>query len=173
MKRQIRTGVFETNSSSCHSVSITRDKEITQIDTLEYTDDDKAIVHFGEFGWGVDTFNDSSTKLNYLMTMAAETSKVPDSIEEFFDSEDFHLIEDAVKSHNPDCEGIYLADEISIETFSYRDQEYKRLKFDGYIDHQSCEDYSSAKDFLDSYGITAEDFIFNPKVILHIDNDNH
>jgi hypothetical protein len=45
---------------------------------------------------------------------------------------------------------------------------YKRSKGYGYVDHQSVE---SMEEFLD--GIDLEDFIFNYKYEIIIDNDNH
>ena len=44
---------------------------------------------------------------------------------------------------------------------------------EGYIDHQSIEDYRTFKEWLDSTGAESiEDFIFG-NIILHTDNDNY
>ena len=47
------------------------------------------------------------------------------------------------------------------------------LEHPGYIDHQSCEDYGCLDHFLNRYGVTLEQFIFDPNVTLITDNDNH
>ena len=61
MKTQIRRSVFETNSSSTHSISIVR--EPTNIHfptTLEF--------NVGEFGWEWKTYSDYCSKASYLYT---------------------------------------------------------------------------------------------------------
>ena len=66
MKRQIRRGVFETNSSSTHSVSI-YNKE-----NLQYSDipKDSEVVLNDTYHYGTDIF-DELGKLNYIVTMLA------------------------------------------------------------------------------------------------------
>lgn len=66
MKRQIRTSVFETNSSSTHSVSIFSRK------TRKYSDIPKntEIIIDGSYEYGTDIF-DEMGKLNYIVTMLA------------------------------------------------------------------------------------------------------
>ena len=49
MKRQIRRKVFETNSSSMHSLTVEK-KGITEYLHVD-EDENKVIVNFGEFGW--------------------------------------------------------------------------------------------------------------------------
>lgn len=44
--------------------------------------------------------------------------------------------------------------------------------FDGYIDHQSHEEYLNARNFLYQKGTTVLDFVFDPSVVLHTGNDN-
>jgi hypothetical protein len=59
-KIQIRQGVFETNSSSTHSICIARNE----------TPDIPQSLHFeyGEFGWGEDSYYDTNRKASYLYT---------------------------------------------------------------------------------------------------------
>jgi hypothetical protein len=67
MKKIIRNGVFETNSSSAHSISISKCDQEFIIDTI-YPDQDGVILVKGEeFGWAWEKFNDSMTKLAYVM----------------------------------------------------------------------------------------------------------
>jgi hypothetical protein len=66
MKKIVRTSVFETNSSSAHSISLANDSMDFVMDTI-YPDQDGKIMVFGcEFGWGWEKFNDSMTKLAYV-----------------------------------------------------------------------------------------------------------
>lgn len=61
----IRNGVFETNSSSCHSVSVADDTKEFVLDTL-YPDQNGVItLTGGDFGWEWFKHNDAETKANY------------------------------------------------------------------------------------------------------------
>lgn len=61
MKRQVRHGVFETNSSSCHSICIsTVDEELSIPDSISFG--------FDDFGWEFDVLNSKREKANYLYT---------------------------------------------------------------------------------------------------------
>lgn len=60
MKKNIRQGVFETNSSSTHSICIAVNPTLEPPDTMEF--------RFGEFGWEVDTLSSLVEKANYLYT---------------------------------------------------------------------------------------------------------
>ena len=83
MKIAIRRGVFETNSSSTHSVSIIgrdNDTHTIELSDVPETDDlvvderyNKVLSHFGEFGWGPEVYNSPAVKLSYLLTMVAMT----------------------------------------------------------------------------------------------------
>lgn len=66
MKKLIRRGVFETNSSSSHSVSIgmESDKEFV-LDTIYPNQDGIVIISGGEYGWEWFKHNDANTKASY------------------------------------------------------------------------------------------------------------
>jgi len=73
MKKIIRTGVFETNSSSSHSLSVAREDQEFVYDTI-YPDQNGLIKVTGEeFGWGWTKYNDSMTKLAYLFQDSPES----------------------------------------------------------------------------------------------------
>lgn len=55
--RQVRNGVFETNSSSCHSICIQKDKNITLPNNIYF--------YTGEYGWEFDCVDTAS----YLYTL--------------------------------------------------------------------------------------------------------
>lgn len=153
MKRQIRRGVFETNSSSCHSVSFEPEtNEESQYDMdLEINDEDLVEVKLGEFGWGYDEYTDSKTKLSYITTMAKCGFNEKSDIEKI----------NTVVADVMDCDGILILEPKN----SWGDA--------WYIDHQSV--YDNIDDFLDmkAGGASLDEFIFNPKYKLIIDNDNH
>ena len=71
MKKQIRRGVFETNSSSTHSVSICDRNKI------EYSDIPKnsKIIIDDNYSTGTDIF-DELGKLNFVVTMLASIVEV-------------------------------------------------------------------------------------------------
>ena len=62
MKRQIRYGCFETNSSQCHAISVARDYD-NQLKLPK-----KIEFHFQEF-YGKESFNTLEAKANYLYTL--------------------------------------------------------------------------------------------------------
>lgn len=64
MKQNIRRGVWETNSSSTHSIHI--DDSVELLDTLIPDEEGVITLHGDEFGWEVESYNDSMTKANYL-----------------------------------------------------------------------------------------------------------
>jgi len=61
MKRQIRKGVFETNSSSTHAICITKN------DILD-NKSNKVYFELGEFGWEFATLDTILEKASYLYT---------------------------------------------------------------------------------------------------------
>lgn len=58
--KKIRKGVFETNSSSTHSICIAKDAQLTMPNELHFS--------FGEFGWECDTLSSVSEKASYIYT---------------------------------------------------------------------------------------------------------
>jgi hypothetical protein len=67
MKRQIRKGVFETNSSSTHSICIAKNVELNIPDSLH--------LEYGEFGWGEDSLQSVEEKASYLFTALMQLEK--------------------------------------------------------------------------------------------------
>ncbi len=181
MKIAIRRGVFETNSSSTHSVSIIgRDKDthtielndVPEIDSLVVDERyNKVLSHFGEFGWGPEVYNSPAVKLSYLLTMVAMTeAKYIKSSNEYFNTEGFKTINDAV-ANRCNCDGVFIDDDIKISSYK-TNPSITWIDIDGYIDHQSYNIDWSLADFLSSYDVTAEEFIFDKNCILFISNDN-
>lgn len=72
MKNKIRFGVFETNSSSIHAISVNRGGG--DIAAKSFADNHAGQVLHVEgdtFGWEFDTYCDPISKLSYILTLAA------------------------------------------------------------------------------------------------------
>lgn len=69
MPKVMRKSVFETNSSSTHSICISESKCV--MDKLPFEEDGTTIfIHPGEFGWEVEDYFDAATKASYCMMFA-------------------------------------------------------------------------------------------------------
>lgn len=174
MEKLIRTGVFETNSSSTHSLSISNDNNL--LDTLYPDDEGNIILNGGEFGWEEETYTDAQTKANYVAVMilllesAKKTFSEREDKESFryytlppFADENYELcksnFEDVIKEQTGCNAVIYNC------TLDYNSNNWS------HIDHQSFEDEEDAKWLLSKEEI--RNFIFNPNSVLVTDNDNH
>jgi hypothetical protein len=73
--QKIRKNVFETNSSSTHSICIAKDVELNIPTSIHF--------EFGEFGWEVNTLSSVYEKASYLYTGLHENGK-EDEIETIF-----------------------------------------------------------------------------------------
>lgn len=140
-----RKAVFETNSSSTHSISI---------EGGDYTPDKMPLeggvckVHTGEFGWEQDQFHDAATKASYCLTYCKVENGGAIEHEQ-------QLV--AVLKAETGCE---------VKFVSSGNEDYDRW---GCIDHQS--DGACARAFANAE--TLRNFIFNPNSMLVTDNDNH
>ena len=156
---QVRKNVFETNSSSTHSLVISKkDREYDYC--LPVEDDGTLVVTFGEFGWGPEVLAQPIEKLTYLVTdrcnlydLSEEDPHEGEELQEFIKSdENIQEIIEVVKSCCPDVQDIRFELCDSWDPF-------------GYVDHQSQgTSYES--------GLSIEEIIFSNKVIILIDNDN-
>ena len=158
--KQIRRNTFETNSSSCHSITFCG--QGLEQNYMPIDEDGYIHAYFSEFGWEVDDYYDQKSKLSYLLTMAAHLNGCypyhykredqEEMIKKFIETNDFKRISDEIADH-ANCRGIIL--------------DYS----EGYIDHASA-DYSSLDDFLEWNDTNIIDFVFGG-VIVHTDNDNY
>lgn len=124
--KKIRKGIFETNSSSSHSLHI--DDKVEVYDTIYPDENGKITLKGGEFGWQWEKYNDALTKANYA---AISSSGV-----------DFNLLEKVIKNHT----GAKKVEYIGNDTWNSGNYSY--------IDHDSCglmselNDEKSLKNFL-------------------------
>ena len=167
--RKIRSKVFETNSSSSHSLQLVP-ADHDSIEKPNYHGDE-CTVPFCEFGWAgsCETWEE---KFAYLVELIWETTLAfskdasiwyPDTQNAFTEAlhilrenEDYKRIEELVLKH------------INASAIEWTGR--------GYIDHQSYEDYNDLKDWLvsNNVGTTDDDiiqFIFGQSSI-DISNDN-
>ena len=125
MKKQIRRNVFETNSSSMHSLSIIGSDRMVQLTG----ENDVVSVGYGEFGWGYDRLNSPREKISYLITQYSENDDMIDRIK------------DAVKDYTGFVLNIVEGNEDDWDDGK------------GYIDHQSqgmiCEFISDKQSIID------------------------
>lgn len=81
MKKLIRKGVFETNSSSSHSISVaSSDKEFV-LDTLYPDQHGTIIVRGDEYGWDWFKHNDAETKASYAAQSFSEDKDMLEKLE--------------------------------------------------------------------------------------------
>jgi hypothetical protein len=159
--KQIRRLVFETNSSSTHSIVISAGDYVP--DKLSVVDG-VCEIRTGEFGWGIDYFTDAATKAAYCLTYLKE--EVPDvAREEMF----IRVLRKATGAAEIRFVPEFSDEEAAIEKLiPYRERRGLYHQW-GHIDHQSLENATGAEPFQSDELL--ERFIFHPKSILIIDND--
>ena len=174
---QIRSNVFETNSSSTHSVSVSslnsHYSSSTCLDEFIEYYENKVHVSFGEFGWEYEHYDLPYSKLSYILTMLAETEgRNIQTVAELFETDGFKLINDAVADYC-NCDGIWIDSDMKMACYEWDGNTHIYFAHDGYIDHQSCKSYGSVQDFLDDYDLDITEFLFDDGVCVITDNDNH
>lgn len=160
--KQIRHSVFETNSSSTHSVTITHKGLGRNYMTIQ--DDGYIHTELGEFGWEVEDYTAQEDRLSYLVTMIAEKNNInmwwrhddetlKKLTKQLMETPDFKHVSKAVGEH-AGCKGVILDPS------------------EGYIDHQSHDSYNTFNDFLKRYRTDIVEFVFGRGNVVHTDNDN-
>ena len=145
----IRHSTFETNSSSCHTISVDRNSKIYE----GFAPDQNGVVYVrpAEFGWEQETYWSVDDKMSYVNIYINDWSgKHQDNFREIF--------ERVVKEHTGATEIVYVPS---------NDKYYPN----GYIDHQSVED--ADLDYLFQSDECLKDFLFSPNSHIITDNDNH
>lgn len=178
----IRNGVFETNSSSSHSISIKRNTKGVYDTYLPLNNRGLFELTFGDnynFGWGYATYNSLPAKLNYLACMAFETysrllrkngRKPMTNYQEVMRIKDIVKLSKLMEKTIPGFRGFIVYSAV-FGQYTYEGSDGSIYLTES-IDHQSWEDYANIDEFLKSNKITIENFLFNPKVKLIITNDN-
>lgn len=145
----IRKSTFETNSSSCHSITL-NESDTTLSQTLS-SEGDLIEVPIMEFGWEREEYYDSLSKLAYVCIYVRDWCDV-DSLR--FEQ----ILRDVVRDHT----GLEI-------NFDFKSDD---TLSSGFIDHQSVE--ARDLDYLFSnQGHLLRNFLFSNQAVLTTDNDNH
>lgn len=167
--KQIRRGVFETNSSSSHSISFTSMKP-----SLEYCEIEDQ-VYFGEYGWGVEVLKYSFQKLSYVLTSIQYMADDEDHIWRSDEDQNLTKLDELVEQskyvrwlHEMVLDHTGNDFDLILESGGWG-----RFGL-GYIDHQSNDLLSELwskdeKKFKDNM----RRLIFDSNCSIIIDNDNH
>lgn len=142
MKKQTRHGVFETNSSSTHSITISSAKMLDQVDLSGK----KLVLNGGEFGWEWEQYNDWETKANYCAQFLARLQSYGEkaTVDEFR----AEMLENVIKEHTG-------ASSVDVTPTGYIDHDSVHVANDAFKDEESLRN-----------------FIFNPNSYLFTGNDN-
>ncbi len=146
--KKIRKAVFETNSSSSHSLHI--DSKTKLYETI-YPDDDGVItLEGGQYGWEWEKTNNTIEKANYMATYALGSETQTDMLKELL------LEHTGAKEVLITC-----SDDCDYDSDNY-----------SYIDHQSarCEGGEGGNAFNSKEDL--KNFIFNTNSWLFMGNDN-
>ena len=163
MKKQIRAGVFETNSSSVHSIVFNR----SFLEPNKMPMKDGYIqVPFGVFDCS-GKFTTQSEKLSYIVTSLWYAEGYPD-VDDMYDSYAWSLLEEAMIHYVDGCKGVRIKGKVKNVN---DDDFYLGYGEAPYIDHQSIP--SSIDDMIvDVYSENSIiDFVFNPNVWLECSRD--
>lgn len=151
MKRQVRRGIFETNSSSTHAICIKKS---------EYRHNSFSHIDFeiGEFGWENGEYDSLYNKASYLITAILSFDK--DEADE-----NLQKLKDILDSNNIE----YTLPELKVKSWEYGGKTRYYYDIDGYIDHP-CE----TKDFVNDVLSDSDKlfrYLFGNSVII-TGNDN-
>jgi len=149
--KTIRNMVFETNSSSTHSITLNGLTDYYDIPSHTLK------VEFGEYGWEHERYNTVREKLSYVFTMIQYKIN-DDSYLGIIESKYAKWIRELVKD--------FCSQEVEIN-------KNERCYECGYIDHQSTDildDFWS--DDENEFKKNMKEFIFNDRYGFMTDNDN-
>lgn len=151
MKRQVRRGIFETNSSSTHAICIAKG---------EYRHNSFSHIDFeiGEFGWENDEYDSLYNKASYLITAILSFDKDEAN-------ENLQKLKDILDSNNIE----YTLPELKVDSWEYGGKTRYYYDIDGYIDHSG-----ETKDFVNDVLSDSDKlfrYLFGNSVII-TGNDN-
>ena len=175
MKTQIRRGVFETNSSSVHSISIIKDNFKGSLPK-------KFVINCnGEFGWEGDTYDDSASKAAYLYQAikyyTEKNANVNDAkerlqglMDKFIGNLESYGIEVVCPYRFTTITSMEIGPNENYDYVTFVDENGNEPTIDGYLDHGS-----EAKEFVDYVLSSPENtvkFIFDYRCYIETGNDN-
>lgn len=144
----VRKGVFETNSSSAHSLAV--QKNDADLRAIPLDSDGKIHVDVNaEFGWENETYTDPHSKLQYVLLYIRDWIG-PERKDAYL-----NILKKVVMKQT-------LASDVVIN--------FGEVHGEGYIDHQSVE--CGQLDFLFEDPENLKRFIFGANSVLETGNDN-
>lgn len=143
MNKNIRNSVFETNSSSSHSISICADADGIY-DTIVPNEDGVIVLAGGQYGWEWVKYNDPLTKANYS------------AVDQHTNPRHAAMLNEVIKEHTG-AKAVVFAFTSDWNTSGY-----------SYIDHDSV---GTAGQVFESKE-TLKNYLFSPKSWLYLGNDN-
>ena len=149
---RIREGVFETNSSSSHDLTISRDGELNLTFSKETLRNGVFNASTGDYGWEWHRYYLPEGKINYLVTglFARENIDEDQDMEELKESNpNFAMLCDVVEKQT----GVKLT---------------VRAYEDSHIDHESSYEWQGAFENEE----TLRNFLFSPNSFVQTGNDN-
>ncbi len=160
--KTIRADVFETNSSSTHSLAIS----VKPLEpSLYLSEDSKYHISFRDFEGDTEQITWISEKIAFLLQLSMQCrgyyyysdSEIDlldreEEYEELYDLPLFKQIETTLRLYNPECQGLVVDD------------------LRGHIDHQTLLEYHSGEAFLADFNMSLADYLFG-NVILLADHD--
>ncbi|MGL4210001.1 MAG: hypothetical protein ACRCRT_00500 [Cetobacterium somerae] len=153
MKTQIRRSVFESNSSSSHSLTWQGKPLDFNTQQVETDEDNNVVITLDEYGWEYGIHKGVNSKLSYLASM-------------------LYYVNDTVTSDLTEVEvGGLLEFRPLYDWAKEKGFNGLAIKGDGYVDHQSC--YGTVEEFLSMYNLTSIDaFLTNNMITIETGNDN-
>jgi len=120
---QIRKSVFETNSSSTHSISI-ESGDVKLYSNINHNG--IIVLSGGQFGWEEETYNDPMTKANYCAQ------------DWFEDNQKMEMLVEVIKNHT-------LADEVIFDLESlndgFVDHQSSGTSIEAFDSHEKLRDF--------------------------------
>ena len=144
--KQIRRNVFESNSSSVHTLQISKDG--LEPSKLELNKDGNIEIEFGEFGKEYMIYDTQYEKLQYLISFIAYNYSYYYDLDNLYENYDYSEVRDAI------CEYTGANDIVVVG------------EAQPYIDHQSADDC-----VIRLYKDEIINFVFNKFITLKTDCD--
>lgn len=151
MKCAVRTGVFETNSSSSHSLCFGKTTNIN------FYPPEVVNVEPGEFGWGYETLTTLPQKLSYIITSIANYDDNVRDFDDLLESKYFIWLKE-------------MLFEFSFVVVNLQKNDFVNI---GYVDHQSTDilnDFWSEEE--SEFKENMKKILFDDNCYIEISNDN-
>ena len=163
-----RSNVFETNSSSMHSVSYSPSSSSTmnleEIRSKIALSSDQKVIYgsFGEFGWGYDVLSSFGEKLEYVLTSIRyhDNSAQDEQPETVKESKYFKWLSE-------------LLEQVIGCTLDLKEGRRGETVDIGYIDHQSTDTLDEYFQDETTFKTKMIPLLFDNNCTIIIDNDNH